>query len=76
MRGQLDRSTSDLIQLILTVTIGICLVAGVVGTIVVRLVEPGADVGTAASSLGSLLSALAGYVIGSRRREDQSAPPS
>jgi len=56
------------VTLILTIAVAVCLIAGVLGVITVRVVNDDADVGVAASSLGSLLSALAGYVIGTRRK--------
>jgi hypothetical protein len=67
------RPLGELIQLILTLIVGTCLVAGVVGVIVIRIVDPSTDVGAPASSLGTLLSALAGYVIGRTRREENHA---
>jgi hypothetical protein len=63
------RPLNDTVTLILTVAVAACLIAGVLGVILVRIVDEDAPVGVAASSLGSLLSALAGYVIGVRRRE-------
>lgn len=62
----MPRSVDDSILLVLTIAIGTALVAGVVGVIVVRIVDPSTDIGAPASSLGTLLSALAGYVIGRR----------
>lgn len=64
------RPLSDSILLVLATAIGACLFAAVVGVIVVRIVDPSTDVGAPASSLGTLLSALAGYVIGSTRSKN------
>lgn len=62
------RPVSETIQIILAATIAACLAIGVLGVVVVKVVNPSQDVGAPASSLGTLLSALAGYVIGRTRR--------
>ena len=61
------RPLSETITLIFAASIAFCLLAGVVGVVTVRIVEPGADVGAPASSLGTLLSVLAGYIVGAYR---------
>jgi len=61
------RALSETITLIFAASIAFCLLAGVVGVVVVRVVDPGTDVGAPASSLGTLLSVLAGYIVGAYR---------
>jgi len=61
------RPVGEVITLVITATIAACMVAGVVGVIVIRIWHPDEPVGPAASSLGTLLSVLGGYVLGERR---------
>ena len=67
------RPLSETITLIIAAAIAVSLVSGVVGVIVVRIVDPSTDVGAPASSLGTLLSVLAGYVVGAYRSKGNGA---
>jgi len=58
---------SETITLIFAAAIAFSLLAGVIGVVLVRLFDPETDVGAPASSLGTLLSVLAGYIVGAYR---------
>jgi len=58
------RPVGEVVLLILTVAICFCILTAIVATAIIAVLEPGSEVGVAASSLGTLVSALAGFVIG------------
>jgi NhaP-type Na+/H+ or K+/H+ antiporter len=62
------RPLGEAVVLLFAVALVACLVAAVVGVVTVRLVHPTTDVTAPAEAIGTLLTAMFGYVLGSLRR--------
>ena len=66
-----DRSTGELVVLIIAATLGLTLVAAAVGVVVVKANNPELDTTPALTALGQVLTVLVGaavgYLAGARR---------
>jgi energy-converting hydrogenase Eha subunit A len=59
-----NRSTAELVVLILATMVAAVVVAAIIGLIAVELDQPGTDVSAIAASLGTLVTAALGVTIG------------
>ena len=59
-----DRSTSDIIVMLLTVVVCVILVIAMVGLIVLEIYRPNTDIGLLSQRVGTLISSLIGAIIG------------
>jgi hypothetical protein len=59
-----DRTTRELIALVLVATLAVVLVLVVGGVVTVEVVNPDVDTSRAVGAVGSALSALTGVVVG------------
>jgi len=77
-----DRSTADLLVMMLAATVCVAIIVGQVGIVVVHVISPSADTSTAGSIVGQIINTLVGLVAGymagrtevariRRRREDE-----
>lgn len=60
-------SLRDRVTIIFAVAVGTVLVISAVGLVLVRLDDPSADLGGPVSTVGSIIAALGGYVVGATR---------
>jgi hypothetical protein len=59
-----DRSTFDIVVILLTATVGMTMVLIVSGVIILRLVRPEVDVKGAGTVIGNVLTTLVGALVG------------
>lgn len=59
-----DRSTADLLVLMLAVTVCVAIIVGEVGIVVVQLVDKDADTSSAGGTIGQIINTLVGMVAG------------
>jgi len=59
-----DRSTIDIVVILLTVTVGGILCLAVIGLMVMRLLHPNADVSRGAEAVGGLVQTIVGALVG------------
>jgi hypothetical protein len=59
-----DRSTFDIVVILLTATVGMTMVLVVSGVIILRLVRPEVDVKGAGTVIGNVLTTLVGALVG------------
>lgn len=59
-----DRSTIDIVVLMLTMTIGLVLLLIVIGMLALRLYRPDIDINKGAESVGNILTTVVGALVG------------
>jgi len=66
-----DRTTRELVVLVLVVTMAVALVVVTIGVVVVEVVNPSVDTSRAVGAVGSTFTALTGVVVGYLIRGEQ-----
>lgn len=59
-----DRTTRELVLIVLVVALSVALIIVVAGVVTVEVINPSADTSRAAGAIGSVFSALTGIVVG------------
>jgi len=59
-----ERSTIDLVVLMMTASIGVVLAIAMIGLIIVRVVHPGVDVARGSEALGNITTMIVGSLVG------------
>ena len=59
-----NRSTIDVVVILLTITIGVAIVMSIIGVLILKLRDPGMDVKGASSVVGNILTTVVGALVG------------
>jgi hypothetical protein len=59
-----NRSTIDVVVILLTITIGAAIIMSILGVLILKLRDPGMDVKGASSVVGNILTTVVGALVG------------
>ena len=59
-----NRSTIDVVVILLTMTIGAAMIMSIIGVLILKLRDPGMDVKGASSVVGNILTTVVGALVG------------